>query len=216
MALYFQRVVQWHLPVSLPWISLPLWRVRLLAKQKLSRLAASCSARRTNNPSVRCRGVLYGRRARHLPVLVGRARGKQRFLQGGRGYSLYFCWCSQFTEFAALKSCSKISSTLPNTWLLSLYYGQWAQKWEAWLLGWQRHSQKRKRNSFPAECCGVALLALASCGGQCAPRACPAGQHAPSPARRRGHNARYANASSRYPSAATASQRARKAGWPPL
>jgi uncharacterized membrane protein YkvA (DUF1232 family) len=33
---------------------------------------------------------------------------------------------------------------------------------------------------------------------------------------RRGRNERYANASSRYPSAATASQRARKAGWPPL
>jgi hypothetical protein len=36
------------------------------------------------------------------------------------------------------------------------------------------------------------------------------------PARRRGRHARYANASARYPSAATASQRARKAGWPPL
>ena len=33
---------------------------------------------------------------------------------------------------------------------------------------------------------------------------------------RRGRNEHYANASSRYPSAATASQRARKAGWPPL
>ena len=36
------------------------------------------------------------------------------------------------------------------------------------------------------------------------------------PARRLGRNARYANANSRYPAAATASQRARKAGWPPL
>jgi hypothetical protein len=36
------------------------------------------------------------------------------------------------------------------------------------------------------------------------------------PDMRLGRNARYANASSRYPSAATASQRARKAGWPPL
>ena len=36
------------------------------------------------------------------------------------------------------------------------------------------------------------------------------------PVTRRGRNERYANASSRYPSAASASQRARKAGWPPL
>jgi hypothetical protein len=39
---------------------------------------------------------------------------------------------------------------------------------------------------------------------------------APHPDLRRGRNERYANASSRYPSAATASQRVRKAGWPPL
>jgi hypothetical protein len=36
------------------------------------------------------------------------------------------------------------------------------------------------------------------------------------PARRLGRNERYANANSRYPSATTASQRVRKAGWPPL
>jgi hypothetical protein len=35
-------------------------------------------------------------------------------------------------------------------------------------------------------------------------------------AARPGRNERYANASSRYPSATTASQRSRKAGWPPL
>ena len=57
----------------------------------------------------------------------------------------------------------------------------------------------------------VALLVMTSFGCHCDPRG-----SALHPAMRLGRSERYANASSRYPSAATASQRSRKAGWPPL